>query len=193
VTVQTFRTRPVTIRAVQYDGTNFAEIETFLGDDFAGWRRYTAVPVLLIRTPQDPGDPFQVPGGWWVIEGDAGEHYARDPGTFDRSHDLAAFPQDRVPPSEPEYLPGYPGKLARPPAGIFERSAAVALTPERIATYFLDHCGNCRDAEFYGRAWGHGNPHDRHVPVIEDGHGPLSGQPCACKTCAPAGVAVSDG
>lgn len=68
------------------------------------------------------------------------------------------------------------------------RGIAADVTPERIATYYLDHCGNCRDAEFYGHAWGHGNPHERHVPVIEDGHGPLAGQPCRCRTCVPGGV-----
>lgn len=102
----------------------------------------------------------------------------------------AAAPAAVMP--EPDYLPGYPGKLAKPPAGMLDRAGDEAVTPERIATYFLDHCGNCRDAEFYGRAWGHGNPHDRHVPVIEDGHGPLAGQPCACKVCVPAATGAVD-
>lgn len=58
-------------------------------------------------------------------------------------------------------------------------------SPERIATYRLDHCGNCRDAEFYG--YGQkmaAAAHAKHVPIIEDGCGPLAGQPCACATCA---------
>lgn len=89
-------------------------------------------------------------------------------------------------------MPGYPGKSAKPPAGLFERSAAEALTGERIATYFLDHCGNCRHAEFNRHAGPlSARSHALHVPVIEDGHGPLSGRPCACKTCVTAG-AVSD-
>lgn len=87
------------------------------------------------------------------------------------------------PMAEPEYLISHPGKLAKRP-GLLDELNQREVTPEDIATYRLDHCGHCRDAEFYGAAWGHGNPHERHVPVIEDGLGPLAGQPCACR-CAP--------
>lgn len=75
--------------------------------------------------------------------------------------------------------------------GILERAAAEPVTAQRIATYRLDHCWNCRDAEAR-RATGRAADllHARHVPVIEDGHGPLSGQPCACTTCAAARAVV---
>lgn len=76
MTVRTFRKKPVTVRAVQWTGDNQAEVEAFLGADFAGWRTYTSPPVLLIRTLENPEDPFQAPAGWWVLEGVAGEHYA---------------------------------------------------------------------------------------------------------------------
>jgi len=83
---------------------------------------------------------------------------------------------------EPDYLPGYPGKSAKRPDWLDPQPRQ--WTAEEVATYYLDHCGNCRDAEFYG----HKALHAKHVPVIEDGQGPLAGQPCACKTCAQTGT-----
>ena len=90
-----------------------------------------------------------------------------------------------------DHLPGHPGKSAERPDWLDTQPTARPATD--IATYYLDHCGNCRDAEFYGYS-GHfaREAHAKHVPVIEDGHGPLSGQPCACKTCAPTGTVTAD-
>jgi hypothetical protein len=87
-----FRKKPVVIRAVQYDGANFDEVEAFLGGDFAGWRHYTAAPRLLIRTLENPEDPFQVPPGWWVLEGVRGEHYACEPGIFAETYEPVEDP-----------------------------------------------------------------------------------------------------
>lgn len=87
MSVQQFRKRPVVVSAVQWTGGNLAEVEAFLGADFAGWRNCTVPPVLLIRTLENPDDPFQAPAGWWVLEGVAGEHYACEPGIFAQTYE----------------------------------------------------------------------------------------------------------
>lgn len=86
VSVQSFRKKPVVVRAVQWTGSNVDEAEAFLGADFAGVRG----DVLLIRTLENPDNPFEAPPGWFLIEGVAGEHYACEPGIFARTYEPVA-------------------------------------------------------------------------------------------------------
>lgn len=85
MTVQQFRKRPVVVSAIQWTGKNEAEVEAFLGADFAGLRS----GVLLIRALENPDNPFEAPPGWWLIEGVAGEHYACEPAIFARTYEAA--------------------------------------------------------------------------------------------------------
>lgn len=191
MTVQQFRKRPVVVSAIQWTGHNEREIREWCGPSMFG-----ALQPAVHRDPEITAEVLDtlhstwvgVKTGQWIVRGVKGEFYPIDEAVLAETYEPVAV--DTLP--EPDYLPGYPGKSARPPAGLFERGERAEVTPERIATYYLDHCGNCRDAEFYGYS-GHfaREAHAKHVPVIEDGHGPLSGQPCACKTCAPA-EAVAD-
>lgn len=81
-----FRKKPVVIEAIQYDGTNHEAIEAFLTDDFAGWVGRD----LLIRTLENPDDPFTAPVGWWVIRGVQGEHYACKPDVFEATYEAVS-------------------------------------------------------------------------------------------------------
>lgn len=87
MTVQQFRKRPVVVSAIQWTGDNEGEVEAFLGADFAGLRG----GVLLIRTLENPDNPFEAPPGWWLIEGVAGEHYACEPAIFARTYEAAGW------------------------------------------------------------------------------------------------------
>lgn len=93
----------------------------------------------------------------------------------------------------PEELPGHPGKLAEPPAYLKPTSAySHQPSPGHIAAYKLDHCGSCRDAEFYG--WSGlmmERAHGQHLGTVDVG--PLAGQPCRCKRCTgPVGSGTPD-
>lgn len=111
------------------------------------------------------------------------------------AHDGPHGNSDRIwwtAPPGPDYLPGYPGKLAEPPADLEYAKQPIQpiATPESVATYKLDHCGPCRDAVFYGWA-GHmaDRAHGQHLTVIEVG--PLAGNPCCCVRCTAAPGPVS--
>lgn len=185
---QLFRKRPVVVAAIQWTGDNEREIREWCGPGHFG-----------AIAPEDRVDPeitaevldtlhstwVGVKTGQWIIRGVKGDFCPIDEAVLAETYEPVASPAPADAP-EPDYLPGYPGKLAKPPAGLFERAERAEVTAERIATYYLDHCGNCRDAEFYGATGRQADRlHERHVPVIEDGHGPLAGQPCACKACVP--------
>lgn len=83
MTVRQFRKRPVVVSAIQWTGENLAEVSAFLGADFAGARG----DVLLIRTLENPDNPFEAPPGWFLIEGVAAEHYACEPAIFARTYE----------------------------------------------------------------------------------------------------------
>ncbi|HZP54998.1 hypothetical protein [Actinocrinis sp.] len=185
---QLFRKRPVVVAALQWTGSNEAELAEWTGHRFESTAPgdYADPEITAIVYDELHSTWVGVKTGQWIVRGVKGEFYPIDEAVLAETYEPVEAP---APPPEPEYLPGYPGKSAQRPAGM--ESQPRKWTAEDIATYYLDHCGNCRDAEFYGHAWGHGNPHERHVPVIEDGLGPLAGQPCACKTCVPA-RAVTD-
>lgn len=90
------------------------------------------------------------------------------------------------------HLPGHPGKLAEPPAWLKAEPTPRQPSPGHITAYKLDHCGSCRDAEFYG--WSGlmaERAHAQHLGAIDVG--PLAGQPCRCKRCTePAGSGTPD-
>lgn len=89
-------------------------------------------------------------------------------------------PQEPATPAQPEYVPGHPGKLAQRPDWLDKPERH--RTPEEIRTYRLDHCGTCRDAEFYG--WSGTAAEQAHAAHLETvDAGPLTGTPCRCPKC----------
>jgi len=81
-------------------------------------------------------------------------------------------------------LPGHSGKLAQRPDWLDKPERA--LTAEEIGTYRLDHCGTCRDAEFYG--WSGTTASQAHAEHQETNDvGPLRGTPCRCPKCTDGG------
>lgn len=96
---------------------------------------------------------------------------------------------------QPDYLPGYPGKLAQRPDYLDKPEREI--TPQYIRTYKLDHCLTCSDAEFYGwSGTAAEKAHAAHLDVVDVG--PLKGTPCRCpKHTAPItpedeGIATAD-
>lgn len=82
----------------------------------------------------------------------------------------------------PQALPGAPGKLTQRPDWLDEHRQQRELTAEEIRTYRLDHCGTCRDAEFYG--WAGTAAEQAHASHREiNDVGPLKGTPCRCPKC----------
>lgn len=79
-----YRKKPVEIDAVTWTGTNLAEVQQFLGEDFAGlkWSPQHNADLLLIRTLENPENPFEAPPEWKILQGVQGEHYACEPGIF---------------------------------------------------------------------------------------------------------------
>ena len=83
-----YRTRPVDVDAVQWTGSNIVEVQAFLGADFMGfWADVSGPVVLLIRTLENPANPFEAPPGWWGIRGIRGEHYACAPDIFAQTYE----------------------------------------------------------------------------------------------------------
>lgn len=83
-----YRKRPVEVEALEWTGSNIAEVQAFLGADFMGfWADVSGPVVLLIRTLENPANLFEAPPGWWVIRGIRGEHYACAPDIFDRTYE----------------------------------------------------------------------------------------------------------
>ncbi len=59
--------------------------------DFAGARARDGVAFwLLIRTLENPNNPFEAPVGWWVLEGVRREHYACESGIFAETYEPVA-------------------------------------------------------------------------------------------------------
>ena len=78
--------RPVTIEAVQFDGTpeSAAAIMKWV-DSAGGTSRYSGESLTIVTLE---GDMKAAPG-WWVIRGLAGEHYPCDPDVFAKSYEPA--------------------------------------------------------------------------------------------------------
>lgn len=188
MTAQSFRRKPEQVQAAQWRGDNAEEMTALAGPDF-DYDTEGDGDAALRTSKHSSWEPLYVSD--WAVRGPGGSLARVDAQDFAAQYEpvLAAAP---VVLPEPDYLPGYPGKLTKPPAGMLERSGPEPVAPERIATYFLDHCGNCRDAEFYGYT-GHfaAAAHAKHVPMIEDGCGPLAGTPCVCK-CVLAEASAAD-
>lgn len=69
-----FRKLPVEIEAVQYDGTNADEIQSFVGGACVSDQNRLAISTLEGRMRVSPGD--------WVIKGIHGEFYPCKPDIF---------------------------------------------------------------------------------------------------------------
>jgi len=79
--VQRFKKLPVTIEAIQYDGTNSTEIADFVGPAYIDNRRIPVISTL-------EGD-MGVNSGDWVIKGVKGEFYPCKPNIFDSTYEPA--------------------------------------------------------------------------------------------------------
>jgi hypothetical protein len=79
-----FVKRPVTIEAMRWDGSNAAELATWIGSD--------AVQILpgdqSLQIPTLEG-PMRAPAGWWIVRGIAGELYPCRDDVFQLSYDPA--------------------------------------------------------------------------------------------------------
>lgn len=92
-----FRKRPVVIDAIQWDGTNWADVAAFLGIE-EGVTAETETRQLGYRTP-GPGDEpdaviiptlegdMRADAGWWIIRGLANEYYPCRPDVFASSYE----------------------------------------------------------------------------------------------------------
>lgn len=76
--------RPVTIEAVQFDGTpeSAAAIMKWV-DSTGGTSRYNGEALTIVTLE----GPMKAASGWWVIRGLVGEYYPCDPDVFARSYD----------------------------------------------------------------------------------------------------------
>jgi len=79
-----FRKKPMVIQAMQWDGTNVAELREFFGD-FPHWSfkeaEYVQIKTLEGTMTADPGD--------WIIKGVKGEFYPCKPNIFAALYDPA--------------------------------------------------------------------------------------------------------
>ncbi|WP_042400034.1 hypothetical protein [Streptacidiphilus carbonis] len=91
------RRLPTENDAVRWTGSNFAEVEAFLGKDFAGYRHWfdhatkapslDQTPLLLLHTMEHRNEPFAAPPGSWLLRGVLGEHWAVDAEVFARTYE----------------------------------------------------------------------------------------------------------
>ncbi len=77
-----FRKKPVVIDAIQFDGTNGEEIETFTNG--AARRLATHNPLMVISTLEGE---HQARTGDWIIRGIAGEFYPCKPDIFEATYE----------------------------------------------------------------------------------------------------------
>ena len=87
-----YRKRPVEVAAIQYNGFNADEIDTFVGHKLhrdiidTAYQAGAAPPVmrLVISTPE--GDMTASPGDW-IIKGVKGEYYPCKPDIFQQTYE----------------------------------------------------------------------------------------------------------
>ena len=77
--VKTYRKKPIEVRALQYDGENYADIVAFVGNN--GTRKNVGT---LVYTPEG-WVPFVK--GDYIIRGVAGEYYPCKPDIFAKTYD----------------------------------------------------------------------------------------------------------
>lgn len=93
-----FRKKPIEIDAIQFDGTNQADIQEFVdtggvrADKTRAWVTEddgTLIPgemEPIVYIPTLEGTMMCRPG-WWVIRGVQGEYYPCDPDVFEQSYE----------------------------------------------------------------------------------------------------------
>ena len=81
-----FKKKPVVITAIQWDGNNLEEIETWIGRELRQQRSYDGKEVvyLLIPTLESPHEASR---GDWIIKGIEGEFYPCKPDIFKKTYD----------------------------------------------------------------------------------------------------------
>ena len=83
--MQKFVKKPVVIEAIQYDGANITEIETFVGEKLPTIMTSDVDTQLVISTLE--GD-MKVSKGDYVIKGIKGEFYPCKPDVFEKTYDV---------------------------------------------------------------------------------------------------------
>ena len=83
--MQKFVKKPVVIEAIQYDGTNITEIESFVGEKLSTIMSSVEDTQLVIPTLE--GD-MKVSKGDYVIKGIKGEFYPCKPDVFEKTYDV---------------------------------------------------------------------------------------------------------
>lgn len=97
MSVMMVRRRATTQRALRWTGDNGDEVREFLGDDLVGWRTTPDGLVLLIRTMENRGAPFEARPGSVLMEGSTrGEHWAVDGGVFTDTYRLRGIARVRA-------------------------------------------------------------------------------------------------
>lgn len=85
-----FRKRPVIIDAIQYDGTNFWKVLTWIQEVSTADVTTGVVSmdmgssVLTIDTKEGP---MKAPPGWYIIRGVKGEFYSCEPEIFELTYE----------------------------------------------------------------------------------------------------------
>ena len=77
-----FRKKPVVIDAVQFDGTNFSEIDSFM-EGANGFQEFPPRVVILTLEGTMYGDV-----GDWIIKGVKGEFYPCKPDIFEATYEV---------------------------------------------------------------------------------------------------------
>ena len=88
-----YRKKPVVIEAIQYNNTNFSEIEKFVGKQLqsdlrsdAGYKAGTVPPLIDVIIPTLEGD-MRASYGDYIIKGVNGEFYPCKPDIFEKTYE----------------------------------------------------------------------------------------------------------
>jgi len=86
VSPQKFRKKPVVVEAMRWDGTNYAGVVEFLGDDYLGASRGPGFDQIIIATLEGP---ITASLDDWIIRGVQSEHYPCKPDIFEATYEPA--------------------------------------------------------------------------------------------------------
>jgi len=79
--IKEFVKKPVRIKAVEYTGNNFDELQDFCGEDISGVMVYNK-PIRILTLE----GPIFAQVGDWIICGVKGEHYPCKPDIFEQTY-----------------------------------------------------------------------------------------------------------
>lgn len=85
--VRRYRKKPVTIEAIQYDGSNYNEVSDFVGNDVVAAHNGQ----LIVKTLEGE---LVAPIGDFIIRGVKGEFYPCKPDIFMMTYDVDTPPED---------------------------------------------------------------------------------------------------